>query len=265
METEGRITLVRPGASRKLQRLNIHQETSDTPGMVGLFETFLRKFRTFSFTAFLSSIFVLGILVMGISAAPGIYVFRWIYNHTLNWPDHLHILAVGSGLFAGYALYGLSIIFVAPFFNFAFRLKLKPWRGIWFSIEALPWFMHNALTYIVRYTFLEFLTPSPLNVLFYKMMGMKIGRGVVINTTNISDPSLIELGDYVTIGGSAHLLAHYGQKGYLILSPVKIGNNTTIGLKASVMGGATVGADCSVKPHAVLLPKTTVPDGDSYE
>ncbi|MEZ4872088.1 MAG: hypothetical protein R2827_07555 [Bdellovibrionales bacterium] len=110
---------------------------------------------------------------------------------------------------------------------------------------------------------MEFLTPSPLNVLFYKMMGMKVGKGVVINSTNISDPALITLGDYVTIGGSAHLFGHYGQKGVLILAPVIIKDHVTIGLKASVMGDVIVGERAVVKPHTVLLPKTRVAPGET--
>ena len=93
-------------------------------------------------------------------------------------------------------------------------------------------------------------------------MGMKIGKGVVINSTNISDPCLITLGDYVTIGGSATIFAHYGQKGYLIVSPVTIGAKSTIGLKASIMGGAKVGEKATVLPHAVVLPRARVKDGE---
>ncbi len=58
----------------------------------------------------------------------------------------------------------------------------------------------------------------------------------LINTTNISDPCMITLGDYVTVGGSVTIFGHYGQKGYLIIEPVEIGNGTTIGLKSSIMG-----------------------------
>jgi len=54
------------------------------------------------------------------------------------------------------------------------------------------------------------------------MMGMKIGKGVHINSTNISDPALIELEDKVIIGGSVHIIAHYASKGYLVVERVKI-------------------------------------------
>ena len=117
----------------------------------------------------------------------------------------------------------------------------------------MPWYLHNELIYIVRSSFLEFLTPSPLNVLFYRMMGMKIGKGVVINTRNISDACLIELGDYVTIGGSAQRMSHYSQSGYSIGSKIKMGKKTTVGIKVTIFGD-----NCLIKSHSVVLTKTRV-------
>jgi len=49
----------------------------------------------------------------------------------------------------------------------------------------------------------------------------------------------------------------------LIVSPTVIGNSTNIGLKASVMGGANIGANVTIKPHTVVLPKTQVGDGET--
>jgi len=138
--------------------------------------------------------------------------------------------------------------------------RVRPWRGSWFSVQSVPWYIHNALTYIVRYTFLDFLTPTPFNLLFYRMMGMKIGKGVVINTTNISDPCLITIEDYVTIGGSATLFAHYGQKGYLVISPVHIKRGATVGLKASIMGDVVIGENATIAPHKVIMPKSRIED-----
>lgn len=88
--------------------------------------------------------------------------------------------------------------------------RLQPYRG-------------SAVTLVVRYSFLEFVTPSPFSRLYYILMGMKIGREVTLNSTAIADPSRIEIGDRATIGGSANILAHYAQGGFLVIAPVKVG------------------------------------------
>lgn len=247
----------------KLSREDVLTTSSQQTGVKGYVETFLRRFRTPAFAIFLSPLLVLCCFCLGAAAAPGLYIFDFIREQTAGWPPVLHYGATGFGFALGFFIYGLSLIFIVPAVNFILPLRVKPFRGPWYSLAAVPWYYHNALTYMVRYTFLEFVTPTPLNILFYRMMGMKIGKGVVINSTNISDPSLITLGDYVTVGGSATIFGHYGQKGYLIIAPVEIGAGTNIGLKASIMGGVTVGKNVTIKPHSALLPKTVVPDGET--
>lgn len=245
------------------RRENVLSETSEKTGVSGFAETFMRRFRNLSFGLLLSPLAVVCCGCVGLAAAPGLYWFNFINDSTKGWPLIFHYAAGGFGLASGYFLFGVSLIFIVPAVNFINPFKVKPFRGPYYSLPAIPWFVHNGLTYMVRYMFLEFVTPSPLNILFYRMMGMKIGKGVVINTTNISDPSLITLEDYVTVGGSATIFAHYGQKGYLVIAPVKVGKGTNIGLKASIMGGSTVGSNVTIKPHAAVLPKSEIPDGET--
>lgn len=206
-------------------------------------------------------------LCIGLIAAsltPGIVLFQQTQVWAASLTGFSYALALGCALTVGFLAYGFSIVFLAPLANFVLRTNLKEWRGPYYSGAAVRWYVHNGLTYIVRYTFLEFVTPTPLCHLFYKMMGMKLGRGVHINTTNISDPSLIEMGEKVTIGGSATIIGHYGQHGYLVLAPVKIGKGATIGLRAIVMGGAEIGEGAKIMPNSVVLPKMKVPAGETW-
>ncbi len=246
---------------KKIDLENVHAETSSRRGASGLLESALRRFRNLAFIFLLIPVIAICTSAIGLSLVPAIFLVKYIHRFTIAWPAFGHYFADGTAIAVGFLVYGLTLIIVVPTFNFLLPFRVKPFRGNWYSLPSIPWYVHNALTYVVRYTFLEFATPSPANLLFYRLMGMKIGKGVVINSTNISDPSMIVLGDFVTIGGSAHLMAHYGQKGYLIIAPVVIGKGTTVGLKATIMGGVTVGENCNIKPHTAVLPKTEIPDG----
>ena len=243
----------------KNQREDVDARTSQRGGMAGLFETGLRRFRTGGYLVALTPLYIIGIFAMGISATPAFILFNFISTLTAPWHPILHQAALACSLIAGYFLYGITLIFVIPVVNFLMPFRLRPFRGGYYSLEAVPWYFHNALTYIVRYTFLEFITPTPMNILFYRMMGMKIGKNVHLNTTNISDPCLIEIGDNVTIGGSAHIIAHYASKGYIIVERVKIGKRATVGLKATIMGDVHIGEGAAIGPHEVILPKSRIP------
>lgn len=255
-------------------QLDINSTKSSLHGFSGLIETLLRRFRTTTFMILLAPIIVLYMLCMGISLSPGVVLFNWVSVLTAESHPWIRGFSVGLSLAAGFFLYGFTLIFVVPLANKLFPFKVKPQRATWFSLSVVPWYYHNALTYLVRYTFLDFITPTPINKLYFRMMGMKIGKGGMINTSNISDPCLIEIGDNVTIGGSATLIAHYGMKGVLIIDKLVIQENVTIGLRASLFGNVVIGKNAMVKPHEVVLPKSRIPEyqnikrvthGDSIE
>ncbi len=199
---------------------------------------------------------------MGIALTPGISLFQTTLEYSQEFQPLIKNLFIGFSLATGFFLYGMTLIFVVPAVNKLLPLKVKPHRASWYSLSVIPWYYHNALTYLVRYTFLDLITPTPFNKLFYQMMGMKIGKGSVINTSNISDPCLIEIGDNVTIGGSVTLVAHYGQKGLLVIDRLIIKDKATIGLRASLFGNVIVGKGALVKAHEVLMPKTRIPDAE---
>jgi hypothetical protein len=243
------------------KRVDVNGATSERRGMAGLLETALRRFRVASYIIALVPLYLAGLLGMGISALPGVYLVNFVIDNMYHLPQFWYYLLLSCSFVSAYFLYGLTVIFVMPMFNFLMPFRLKPFRGGYYSLESVPWYFHNAFTYIVRYTFLEFITPTPLNMLFYRMMGMKIGKGAHINTTNISDPAMIEIGDYVTIGGSVHIIGHYASKGFLIVDKVRIHDRVTVGLKATIMGKVEIGAGAAIGPHEVILPKTVIPPG----
>lgn len=246
------------------KKIDLDATTSDLKGLGGLFEGLLRRFKNVMHLTTMAPVYLFACFILGLCITPGIFLFRFLNELTSNQPSWLQNVSMGFALATGYFMYGVSLLFMAPTVNWLLRTKLKPWRGPYYSAESFKWFIHNGLTYMARFTFLEFATPSPLGILFYKMMGMKIGRGTMINSTWISDPSLIELGEKTTIGGSVTIVAHYGQGGLLIIAPVKIGSNCTVGLKATIMGGSEIGDGCKILPHSVVLPKTIIPAGEIW-
>ncbi len=248
--------------SRK--RTDVDSTRSNRRGLAGVMERFLRTFRELSQFVLLVPLYAFGCACISLAVVPGLAIFRAVFLATHAWPIFGRLWALGFCACLGYFLYGLSLIIVLPAMNKLLRLKLKEWRGPYYSLPAVPWFIHNGITYVMRFTFLEFITPSPLNLLFYRWMGMKIGRGTVINSSHISDPCLIKMGEKVTIGGSATIVGHYGQGGYLVLAPVSIGERATIGLRATIMGGVTIGREAKILPHSVVMPKTVVPDGEIW-
>src|SRR5439155_26433027 len=52
----------------------------------------------------------------------------------------------------------------------------RPFKGGYFTIAAVPWYVHNALFYLVRFAFLPFVTTTPFGIGFLRRPGLRIGR-----------------------------------------------------------------------------------------
>ena len=247
---------------KKTKYIDVTSTDSELGGFAGWLESLFRKHKFLAFICAMVPAMLAYVGAISICIMPGYFIMTNLLNITANYHTFFKAVILCVGFVMSLGLYGISLLFVVPFFNALMPGKITAWRGNWYSLRTVPWYYHNALCQLVRYTFLDFVTPTPLNLMYFRLMGMKIGKGCVINTSNISDPCLIELEDYVTIGGSATIFGHYAQAGILIMAPVKIQKGATVGLKASIMGDVIVGEKVTVKPHTVLLPKTRLNKGD---
>jgi hypothetical protein len=246
---------------------DINKKKSRKKGLAGVFENLFRDFP--QIVSFLSSapLIFIYITCIALACVPGISLTIWIYEMTASWGILGRAILMAFAFSTGAFLFVISLIFIVPIFNLPFLLMVRrngKYRGPWFSVQTVPWYLHNAMIYLVRYTVLDFITPSILNEIFFRMMGMKIGKNVLINSSNISDACMIELEDNVTIGGSAVLMSHYAMHGLLVIDKLKIKKNTTVGLNAIIMGGSDIGEKVTIAPAAVVLPKSKVEDGGKF-
>lgn len=243
---------------------DINKRSSTKTGVSAIIENVFRKLGNLAFLLFMIPIILICVFCLAVSLTPGIYLIQTITPQIAEYSILLKSFFYAFAVALGFLAFIVTLIFIVPIMNYPVLPFVKPNRGAWFSVESMPWYYHNALTYLVRYTILDLITPSPLNLLFFKMMGMKIGKGVLINTSNISDPCLITLEDYVTVGGSVYMMAHYGMKGFLIIDKLTIKKGAMIGLAAKLLGGVTIGEKAVVAPNAVVYPKTTIKSGEKF-
>ncbi len=202
--------------------------------------------------------------VVGLALMPGIFVGHILWTLAESQSLWWGIFIKAISLPVGFYLYGFSLMILIPIFCLLLGARLKPYRGPAVSFRCLPWYIQATLHFTVRYSFLEFLTPTKFCNLYFRAMGMKVGKSVYINSTRISDPSMIELGDYATIGGSANIMAHYASGQFLIIEKVRIGKKALIGHGATIFGGVEIGDKAKVLPNSFVLPKTKIPPGETW-
>lgn len=239
-------------------------DQSKNPPPKHAFDRLLRRFARASYFVSVLLVYVLASTALGLAVAPAL----WAFDHLAAWsarlPAPLPYLGVATSAALCFFMAGLTLLVVVPAYNLLLPTRVHPFKGGYYSIHVLPWFIHNALFYLVRYTFLPFVTLTPFGTWFLSAMGMKLGRHAFVNTEYISDPQLITLGDDAALGGSVRIFAHYGGGGNFVIAPVVIGARATIGLAATVMGDVEVGEGATVLPHSVLLPGSRVGAGETW-
>jgi hypothetical protein len=234
------------------------------PPATGPLDRFIRRFGALSHVVATIAIYAIAACALGVALVPSLLIVERFGVPLLAGVGWLRVPAFAVLVACALFIWGFALLVVVPAFNFVLPTRIRPFRGGYFTIAALPWYLHNGLFYLVRFTFLPFVTLTPPGVLFLRAMGMRMGRRPRITTENLSDVSMIALGDDVTIGGSAHIFCHYGGAGNLVLAPVTIGSRATIGEKATLMGDVEVGEGATILAHSLLLPGTRVPAGERW-
>lgn len=172
----------------------------------------IRRFTRPAYLVAVLLIYVLVSTVLGIALAPALWFLDRVQSRSAGLPSILRWLALGGGGAASFFILGFALLIVVPVYNWVLPTRVRPFKGGDYSLQAVPWFLHNGLFYLVRFTFLHFVTLSPFGIWFLQAMGMKIGRHAFINTEYISDPRLITLGDGPgPLGGDAGLPGRRGE------------------------------------------------------
>lgn len=240
------------------------EDDSRNPPATAFLDRLVRHYARPAYVVVVLGLYLLVSTALGLALVPAIWCWQWFAATSLTFSFPFRSLTLGFGIAVSFFVFGFSLLCVIPVYNLLLPTRVRPFKGGYYTLRAAPWLLHNALFYLVRFTFLPFVTLTPFGIWFLKAMGMRIGRHAFINTEYISDPQLISIGEDAALGGSVRIFAHYGGGGNLVVAPVVIGERATIGLAATVMGDVEVGRDATVLPHSVLLPGSRVGAGEVW-
>ena len=240
------------------------RDQSKNPPPANGLDRLLRRFSRVAYTLAVLLMYALASTALGLALAPALWTWTWLQGHAVGLPSILPWVVGGFAAALSFFVFGLSLLVVIPLYNWVLPTRITPFKGGYYTLAALPWFLHNGLFYLVRFTFLPFVTLTPFGVWFLKAMGMKIGRHAFINTEYISDPQLITIGEDAALGGSVRIFAHYGGGGNFVIAPVTVGKRATLGLACCVMGDVVIGDDATILPESVVLPGSRVGAGETW-
>jgi acetyltransferase-like isoleucine patch superfamily enzyme len=198
--------------------------------------------------------------VIGLSLLPSIYLLSFAKTAFLTGGSPLHVLAFAVACGLAVFLYFITGTIVMSLLIRIISLGMKAGRYPMYSFAMVRWLMYSGIYHLAGKTILDYLPMSFLSILFFRIMGARIGKNVSLNTWFLNDAYLLEIGDNVVIGGKSDISCHTFEKGFLLLQPVRIGADTLVGQQCYVSPGVTIGRNCVIGQYSFIRKNKDIPD-----
>ncbi|MEI7651021.1 MAG: Pls/PosA family non-ribosomal peptide synthetase [Verrucomicrobiota bacterium] len=143
-----------------------------------------------------------------------------------------------------------------------YRPRLAPMWTMFVWVSEAVTTLHESLAVPA---ILNLLRGTPMLPWALRLLGAKIGRGVWMNTTDLTEF------DCVTIGDEAELNDHSGPQTHLFedrvmrIGKVEIGARTTIGVRSTVLYSSSVGEGVHLGPLTLVAKGEQIPAATSWE
>ena len=143
------------------------------------------------------------------------------------------------------------------------RLLLSEKRESLSSIETFMWNLSEECFSIVYSVSRIFFIHSPFPLILYQLFGLQLGQGVNM-LGRIYGPSLVSIGDNSMVGTFATIDPQSRNHSKLVLKPIHIGKNVTIGVHCSISAGAHFQDDTVLATGSMVAEDMVLESGWMY-
>jgi hypothetical protein len=201
-----------------------------------------------------------GFLIWGLLAIPGIWMFQ--EASTID-EGFVRLFAQGAAIGMGLMAWCLLDLLFMGFVGMIMRPRTENAQAPTHSWLTIRWGFMSLLQRLAKPALTWFI-PSFFGDLYYRMVGTKVGRGSQLNSTQINDAFMVEIGSKTVIGGEASINAHLFESNGIHLAKVVIGSKCVIGTRSQVNPGCVIGDGAVLASKAVLPKFTEIPPGEIW-
>jgi len=186
------------------------------------------------------------------------------YAHDLVVEKHWWEIAYTLPVYYLYYM-GLPAFLVTLLLKWIFVGKYKPeqkpmWTSkVWLS-EAIT-STYEALT--VPFV-LDYMRGTPWLPIILRLFGVKTGKRVWMNTTDITEYDMVSIGDDSAMNEDCGPQTHLFEDRVMKVGPVKIGKRTTIGARTIILYDSELGDDVNVEPLSLIMKGENLQPGTNW-
>ena len=112
--------------------------------------------------------------------------------------------------------------------------------------------------------FMRYLRGTPWLPLAFRLFGCKIGRGVYMDTTDITEFDCVHIGDYSELNALTCPQTHLFEDRVMKIDHVDIGQRVYMGPRSSVLYSAKVGDNARLGPLTLVMKGEHIPAGSNW-
>lgn len=165
-----------------------------------------------------------------------------------------------AGLFYGAG----SFIFIATLkwlFLARYRTRSVP---MWTPFVWLSEGITNLYEGITVPNFMNYLRGTPWLPVAFNLLGTRIGRGVYMNTTDITEFDCVRIGEYSELNALACPQTHLFEDRVMKIDHVNIGKRVYMGPRSTVLYSAAVGDDAKLGALTLVMKGEYIPASSSW-
>jgi non-ribosomal peptide synthetase-like protein len=107
--------------------------------------------------------------------------------------------------------------------------------------------------------FMRYLRGTPWLPIAFRLLGCKIGRGVYLDTTDITEFDCVSIGDHAELNAQACPQTHLFEDRIMKIDHVRIGARVNVGPRSTVLYGGAVGDGAQLGPLTLVMKGEEVP------
>ncbi|MFZ6674066.1 Pls/PosA family non-ribosomal peptide synthetase [Undibacterium sp. Xuan67W] len=176
-----------------------------------------------------------------------------------RWDEVAYYLSI-AGLWYGIGSFGFVLVLK---WVFIFRYK-KSSVPMWTSFVWLSEGITNLYEGIAVPNFMRYLRGTPWLPLAFRLLGCKIGRGVYLDTTDITEFDCASIGAYSEINALCCPQTHLFEDRVMKIDEVIIGERVYMGPRSSVLYSAVVGDDAQLGALTLVMKGEFIPAKSSW-
>jgi non-ribosomal peptide synthetase-like protein len=112
---------------------------------------------------------------------------------------------------------------------------------------------------------LEHLQGTPFLPWILRLLGVKLGKGICMHTTDITEFDCVKVGDFCTINALSALQTHLYEDRVMKVGRVELGRGVTVGANATVLYDTHIGDYAQLRPLTIVMKGESIPAHSEWE